>query len=316
MQVPFRVHPAWPPELLGGVWETVSVEQVQAAQTGLTATVPRLSRHFVEEVCLPLSGWVAALREPKPFVVALGGPPGTGKSTLVQAVSRLLSELFGLSSAGFSLDDVYYTKAERLALARDVHPLLATRGVPGTHDLALAGNLLDRLNEATPDRSVLLPRFDKLGDDRAPPEDWIRVTHRPDVIFLDAWCWGRAAADPASLERPLNEREAEDDGDGSWRRYVAAQLAGPYRAFFRRAHAHVELEAPSWETTLDWRVEQQLALRGHGGTRPDQETRAQITHFLRLFERIARLPFATEPDLVLALDERRELLRLTGAATR
>ena len=36
-----------------------------------------------------------------------------------------------------SLDDLYLPKAERLRLARDVHPLLATRGVPGTHDVAL-----------------------------------------------------------------------------------------------------------------------------------------------------------------------------------
>jgi hypothetical protein len=39
--------------------------------------------------------------------------------------------------AVLSLDDLYRTRAERQAMARQVHPLFATRGVPGTHDVDL-----------------------------------------------------------------------------------------------------------------------------------------------------------------------------------
>lgn len=73
---------------------------------------------------------------------------------------------------------------------------------------------------------------------------------------------------------------------------------------------HVRLTSPSWETTLDWRVEQQLALRGLAGTTPDAATRAEITRFLRLFERVARLSPVREPELTFELDERHQLVRM------
>ena len=308
MPLPFAVPASWPDR------ERVSPDRLQAARSELERLAPQFTPRFVEEVCLPLSGWLAARATSQPFVAALGGPPGSGKSTLVRALQLLLSRLFELSCAGFSLDDVYYTKAERALLSRDVHPLLATRGVPGTHDLALAHELVDRLSEAGPDRVAWVPRFDKLADDRVPHEAWVRVAERPAIILLDGWFWGAAPADPASLDVPINEREAADDPDGRWRRYVNTQLGGPYQLLFRRAELHVKLEAPNLETILDWRVEQQLALRGLRGTHPDAATRAQITHFLRLFERVLRLPSTAEPDLVLTLDAHRELVRLSGAA--
>jgi D-glycerate 3-kinase len=271
-----------------------------------------LSARFVEDVCVPVAGWIASAARggPSPFVVAFSGTPGSGKSTLVAALRGFLERGHGLRSAGFSLDDVYYTKRERLALARDVHPLLATRGVPGTHDLALAHALLDELPRASPEHPVWLPRFDKLRDDRAPRSAFERVDVRPDVVLVDAWFWGAAPPSAESLEAPINEREALEDPDGRFRRHVRAQLAGPYRALFARAQAHVRLVSPSWETTLEWRVEQQLSLRGLAGTAPDAATRAEITRFLRLFERVARQPPELEPELTLELDEQHELLRL------
>ncbi len=34
-----------------------------------------------------------------------------------------------------SIDDYYLSKIERLRISQKVHPLLITRGVPGTHDI-------------------------------------------------------------------------------------------------------------------------------------------------------------------------------------
>ncbi|MCY0536461.1 hypothetical protein OVV84_28185, partial [Klebsiella pneumoniae] len=80
-----------------------------------------------------------------------------GKSTLTAVVKRLL-EIRGLKVALFSLDDIYLTRAERQALAAEVHPLLATRGVPGTHDVAWGEALLEDLRKPG---QTLLPAFDK-----------------------------------------------------------------------------------------------------------------------------------------------------------
>ena len=69
-------------------------------------------------------------------MVGLTGPQGSGKSTLAAKLPPLLAAR-GLRSAVLALDDLYLTHAERRRLAADIHPLLATRGVPGTHDVAL-----------------------------------------------------------------------------------------------------------------------------------------------------------------------------------
>mgnify|MGYP003734926129 CR=1 FL=1 len=60
----------------------------------------------------------------------LTGPAGSGKSTICAVTAAMLGEL-GFSAAVLSLDDLYLTRAERARLAAEVHPLLATRGVPG-----------------------------------------------------------------------------------------------------------------------------------------------------------------------------------------
>ncbi|MDR2872569.1 MAG: kinase, partial [Xanthomonadaceae bacterium] len=78
---------------------------------------------------------------PKPSahvpVLAITGPQGSGKSTLAAQIVRAADQ-HGLKAATLSTDDFYLTHADRRQLARTVHPLLATRGPPGTHDLPLA----------------------------------------------------------------------------------------------------------------------------------------------------------------------------------
>ena len=69
--------------------------------------------------------------------MGLSGCQGSGKSTLVKAIAHVLEDVHHVNAVVLSLDDFYLTKAERELLARTVHPLFATRGVPGTHDLDL-----------------------------------------------------------------------------------------------------------------------------------------------------------------------------------
>src|SRR4051812_33755031 len=71
-----------------------------------------------------------------PFILGISGLQGSGKSTLATELIDAARRR-GWSAVSLSLDDVYLTRAERESLARAVHPLLRTRGVPGTHDLTL-----------------------------------------------------------------------------------------------------------------------------------------------------------------------------------
>src|SRR5690606_6884947 len=77
-------------------------------------------------------------------VHAIAGLQGTGKSTLSLQLAELGRER-GLVVVPLSIDDFYLGHAERQRLGREVHPLCATRGAPGTHDVPLACAVLDAL---------------------------------------------------------------------------------------------------------------------------------------------------------------------------
>lgn len=229
------------------------------------------------------------------------GAQGSGKTTLARAAAAR----FG--AAQISIDDVYLTRAERQALARDVHPLLLTRGPPGTHDLGLLQDLIDRLSAAGPDDETLLPDFDKRGDDRWPMERWRRFRGRPSAILVDAWCLGAAAENEAALAAPVNALERERDPDGGWRRWVNDQVAGPYAAFAGRFDAILFLRAPGFEVVLDWRCQQEADLLGVAPDDLPQAERARLAGFIQYFERLTRrmLDGGARASVTVQLDRNR-----------
>ena len=130
-------------------------------------------------------------------LIGISGAQGSGKTTLARAAADRFN------AAHVSLDDVYLTKVEREAKGRAVHPLFATRGPPGTHDLSLLSELIDRLSGAAPDEITAIPDFDKRGDDRWPVERWRRFRGRPSAVLIDAWCLGATGED-----EPVASRQA------------------------------------------------------------------------------------------------------------
>ncbi|WP_010544058.1 hypothetical protein [Sphingomonas elodea] len=235
------------------------------------------------------------------MVLGLCGAQGSGKSTLAAAVARAVPGTLVLS-----LDNLYRTRAERSDLAATVHPLFATRGVPGTHDVDLGIATLDALRAGEP---VRLPRFDKAIDDRAAPADQVAV-RAPRLVLFEGWCVGARPIDEAELVAPVNPLERDEDGQGAWRRAWNAALGGPYQALFARIDRLVLLEAPGWDAVLQWRREQEHALRASGASGPGVMDDAAVARFIQHYERLTRHILAEMPgraDLVLPLDERRGL---------
>ncbi|MEO6340138.1 MAG: kinase [Caulobacteraceae bacterium] len=249
----------------------------------------------------------AARRHGPGFVVGLCGAQGSGKSTLVAVLEMLLDDA-GLRTATLSLDDFYLPRADRAALADAVHPLLATRGVPGTHDVALAVDVVDRLRAG---EGALAPRFDKAADTRM--ADWDRLDGPTDVILFEGWCVGATPEPASALSTPLNALERERDAAGVWRTYVNEQLAGPYRALFGRVDMLILLQAPSFEVVLGWRTEQEHKLkarraregRGLARAMSDAEVAAFIAHYERITRRIqAEMPARVDVVVRLGGDRR------------
>ncbi len=226
-----------------------------------------------------------------PLIVGLCGPPGAGKSTIAAAIAA-----GGARVATLSLDDLYLAHDARARLAAAVHPLLATRGVPGTHDMVLGTEVLARLTARTP---AALPRFDKIADEPEPVARW-PVVERADVVVFEGWCVGAVPQAPAALAAPVNALEAERDADGTWRRFVNAALAGPYAGLFAGLDRLVLLRPPDFATVIAWRQDAER----HRPVGRATMTDAQVVGFLAHYERLSRWIDAEMPgraDLVLSL---------------
>jgi len=237
----------------------------------------------------------------RPPLIAVVGAQGCGKTTLARAAA----ERFG--AAQVSIDDAYLTRAEREALARDVHPLFVTRGPPGTHDLGLLQRLIDALSAAGPGDEVRIPGFDKRGDDRRPVEDWRVCRGRPSAILIDAWCLGALPQEAAALTDPVNALEAEFDPDGGWRRAVNGFVGGAHAEFAARFDAVLFLRAPSFDVVLDWRCQQEAGLLGIAPADLPAAERARLADFIQYFERITRrmLEGGVTADVIVQLDRNR-----------
>lgn len=238
----------------------------------------------------------------RPLLVGIAGAQGSGKSTLAEAVCAHLRAA-GRACAILSIDDLYLPRAARLDLARTVHPLFATRGVPGTHDMALALAILAAFEAGRP---LHLPRFDKAEDERRPVADW-EATPPLDVLILEGWCVGARPQAEAALGPPVNALEATEDAHGIWRRHANAALAGAYQTLFARIDRLIVLAAPGFDAVLGWRIQQEAALRARGtGAHVMDDT--AIARFIAHYERLTRHMLEEMParaDLLVRLDRDR-----------
>ncbi len=264
---------------------------------------------------------VLAENSAEPPRIGVCGAQGSGKSTMTALLTRLLASC-GLQVASLSLDDFYLRRDQRRRLAATVHPLLATRGVPGTHDLDLLAATIRDLG-ATDGAGVSLPRFDKALDDRVESARW--SGGRPDLVLLEGWCVGLAPQTAEELREPVNSLEAEEDAGGDWRRFVNDQLRAYDQRIFKPLDKLIFLRAPDFASILRWRGLQERKLRDRVEARPRAQIGADVNarresktaappraeaatpaggimdeavlqRFIQHYERLTRHAFATLPD--------------------
>ncbi|TGD74114.1 hypothetical protein E4634_08250 [Mangrovimicrobium sediminis] len=242
----------------------------------------------------------------RPWLLAVNGSQGSGKSTLCDYLQALFRNQYGKRCIAVSLDDFYLTLAERQHLAQDVHPLLRTRGVPGTHNMSLMQSTLGNLLAGEPTR---IPRFDKAEDDRCPESAWDAQAEPVDIVLFEGWCVGAVAQDEAAMREPVNELEADEDPDGRWRGYVNRVLAERFPAVYALVDEWLMLRAPSFDCVYRWRLEQEqkLAARRAGA---GVMTPAEVARFIQFYQRLTEHCLAELPAKVnhlFTLDEQRRI---------
>jgi D-glycerate 3-kinase len=244
-----------------------------------------------------------------PRVLGISGLQGAGKSTLAATLVQQARGR-GEHALAVSLDDFYLTRRERVVLARSVHPLLVTRGAPGTHDLTLMLDTLSALLDPASKWPLQVPRFDKGADDRAPRNAWQVVKEPPALLVFEGWCLGVPPQAPAALESPVNALERDEDADGHWRRYVNARLAD-YGQAWKLIDSLIALQAPGWDIVRRWRGE---AEPSPGPATPHAMGAMALDRFLAHYERISRHALQSLPahaDVLVELDATRTPVRVT-----
>ena len=294
----------------------------------------QLIREFIEQEDLPESyaadaeTWfvplaehfsASLLKEKRPLVVGITGAQGTGKSTLAKLISVLLTN-DGFRVIKLSIDDFYLSRRARARLADTVHPLLASRGVPGTHDASLALATLEALESAGVTDQILLPAFSKAEDDCIIQDYWRSISGPIDIILLEGWFIGARSVSDAELLNPINELERTEDKEGGWRRYVNQQLSRDYQTIFSHINKLVMLQAPSFEKVFEWRSKQEEKLKNKVGNEAQGVMDSVELHtFIQHYERLTRHCLASLPahaDILFRLDNNHRVIeRLTTTAT-
>jgi D-glycerate 3-kinase len=253
-------------------------------------------RPLLSSLYLPLAAWIEARWQAQsgPLVIGVCGPQGSGKSTLTALLKTVLVAGFERRVASFSLDDIYKTKSQRNAMARSCHPLFATRGVPGTHDVDLGIATIESLKAQRGRQSTLLPVFDKGKDDRQPRSTWPRYLGEVDMIVVEGWCVGALPESDEALATPINALEREEDPSGGWRAEVNRALGQEYQRLFSLIDVLIMMKVDSMDRVFKWRKlqERQLAKEKlQSGLSAEQWTimsDRELMRFIMHFERLTR----------------------------
>lgn len=269
--------------------------------------LPEQFGDLIDEHYSPLARWLIQQHGPdETLFVGINGAQGTGKSTLAAFLRLALESNAGWHVAVLSIDDFYLSKAERGELGKRIHPLLATRGVPGTHDMPMLAACVEKLRNLAAETRLSLPRFDKARDDRANRDTWPVIAGPVDLIILEGWCVGSKPQPDAALLQPVNALERDEDPSGAWRRYVNEQLGGEYADLFAQLDALIFLRAPNMGAVHRWRLEQEEKLAAITPTAAESIMDSErLARFLQHYERLTSQNLVSLPDtadVILELD--------------
>tara|TARA_R110001583_G_scaffold93386_1_gene236265 strand:- start:851 stop:1735 length:885 start_codon:yes stop_codon:yes gene_type:complete len=251
--------------------------------------LPAEFKHTVAQYYKPLADRIfnQYTKSNKAYFVGINGCQGSGKSTLTDFLASYLRAQYQLNVAVMSLDDFYLSSEKRKQLAQDIHPLLATRGVPGTHDMTALNHVLTQLIERKTGFSI--PRFNKATDEPFLEDQWNMIEKPVDITLLEGWCWGVKSQTAEQLQAPINELELQHDTSGEWRNYVNQQLKSAYEPLYTTMDFWLALQAPSFDCVYKWRLEQEqkLKTKNIGLANSKIMSTAEILNFTQYFQRLS-----------------------------
>ena len=253
---------------------------------------------MIKNYLIPLCFWISkkALKK-RPYFVGLAGGQGTGKTTISSLIRIILIKYFKLKVFRISIDDFYKTRKERIRLSKRVHPMLLTRGVPGTHDINMMLSFF-RKAKSKKFKRLKLPTFNKAIDDRFNKKKWYDLKNKPDVIIFEGWCVGAKSEKNNTLKKTINSMEEVKDQKQVWRKYVNQQLKTKYKNLYSQLNCLIYLKAKNFSLLQKWRLKQErkLWLSTKSKSKLKIMSKGDIINFMQTYQRITQNMFKNMPQ--------------------
>jgi len=261
---------------------------------------------------IPMCFWITKkANNKKPYFVGLAGGQGTGKTTISSIIKIILEKYFKFKVFKISIDDFYKTRKERLNLSKKVHPMLAIRGVPGTHDIQMMLNFFKKV-KSKKFKKIDLPNFNKAVDDRFPKKNWYNINEKPDIIIFEGWCVGAKSELNKTLKRPINSLEKINDQKLIWRKYVNQQLKTKYKKLFTQLNCMIYLKAKNFSLLQKWRLKQEhkLWLKNKKSYSHKIMSKSDVLGFMQTYQRVTENMFKKMPkyaSIILNLNSNHQI---------
>ena len=267
---------------------------------------------MIKSFLIPLCFWINKKADKKrPYFVGLAGGQGTGKTTISSLIRIILTKHFKLNVFRISIDDFYKTRKERINLSKKVHPMLLTRGVPGTHDINMMLNFFRNAKNKKFKR-LKLPTFNKVIDDRFNRKKWYDLKDKPDVIIFEGWCVGARSEKNISLKKTINSMEKTKDQKKIWRTYVNEQLKLKYKNLYSQLNCLIYLKAKNFSLLQKWRLKQERKLWLISKKRSNLKimSKENVINFMQTYQRITQNMFRKTPkyaSIILNLNNNHQI---------
>ena len=266
---------------------------------------------MIKKYLIPVSFWISKKCKTTPYFIGLAGGQGTGKTTISSILRIILTKYFKLKVFKISIDDFYKTRKDRLYLSKKIHPMLLTRGVPGTHDINIMIKFFQNLKKKK-FKKIKLPTFDKSIDDRRSKKNWFIINKRPDVIILEGWCVGARSENNKSLIKTVNSLEKTSDQNMIWRKYVNNNLKRSYKNIFSRLNCLIYLKAKNFKLLQQWRFKQEKKLLIKSKQKKNSKimNKAGVINFMQTYQRITQNMFKHAPkysSIILNLNSNHQI---------
>ena len=267
---------------------------------------------MIKSFLIPISFWIAKKVDKKrSYIVGLSGGQGSGKTTISSIISIILRKYFKLNVFTISIDDFYKTKKERLLLSKKIHPLLLTRGVPGTHDINRMLDFFKKVKEKK-FRPVKLPKFNKAIDERYNKKLWYSLKKRPDIIIFEGWCVGAKPEKNSTLKKSVNSMEKLKDKKLTWRRYVNKQLKSKYKQLYDQLNCLLYIQSNNFSLLRKWRVKQEkkLRLKNKRSNKLKIMSDKEVINFMQTYQRVTQNMFKYVPkyaSIILNLNNNHQI---------